>query len=390
LRWVALAFLWGVVLAASPAPAQTDTAAPQPAKPRASQSPMWSEDDGWLDVSGFLKEKYGFLPILVPITEPAVGYGGALGLLFLSRPIGQAVEDGLGRPSITAVGGLGTQNGSWGAFAGDSRYWLDDHLQTQFTAFYMSINLDFHGIGKDALLGNHPLDYNVAPAGAFGQAKYRFGDTRLWAGLGYVYSATRVHFDAPEGTPGRPSFENETNVGGVTPSLTWDTRDNIFTPTRGTYLEASAGVFVRALGADDNFQRAKLVALEYVPLGQTLFLGLRAEGAASFADTPFYLRPFIVLRGAPAVRYQGDEVAEIEAELRWQFWRRFSLVGFVGCGAAWNDLQHFDNSQTVLTGGGGFRYEIAREYGIHLGLDVGFGPHSTALYVQVGSAWARP
>ena len=68
MRWVALAFLWGVVLAASPAPAQTDTAAPQPAKPAASQSPMWSEDDGWLDLSGFLKEKYGFLPILVPIT----------------------------------------------------------------------------------------------------------------------------------------------------------------------------------------------------------------------------------------------------------------------------------------------------------------------------------
>jgi hypothetical protein len=38
----------------------------------------------------------------------------------------------------------------------------------------------------------------------------------------------------------------------------------------------------------------------------------------------------------------------------------------------------------------GLRYEIARKYGIHLGLDVAFGPDNTAVYVQVGSAWARP
>jgi hypothetical protein len=66
------------------------------------------------------------------------------------------------------------------------------------------------------------------------------------------------------------------------------------------------------------------------------------------------------------------------------------VVGFVGGGAAWNGLQHFTDTETVVTGGFGFRYEIARAFGIHMGLDVGFGPHTTALYVQVGSAWARP
>ena len=34
---------------------------------------FWSKEDGWFDVSGFLDEKYGFLPIVLPITEPAVG-----------------------------------------------------------------------------------------------------------------------------------------------------------------------------------------------------------------------------------------------------------------------------------------------------------------------------
>jgi len=83
-------------------------------------------------------------------------------------------------------------------------------------------------------------------------------------------------------------------------------------------------------------------------------------------------------------------VAQVEAELRWQFWKRFSLVGFVGGGAAWNNFERFDNSQTLVTGGAGFRYEIARKYGLHMGLDVAFGPDSSAIYVQFGSAWARP
>ena len=41
-------------------------------------------------------------------------------------------------------------------------------------------------------------------------------------------------------------------------------------------------------------------------------------------------------------------------------------------------------------GRGGFRYELAREYGAHAGVDLGFSRDETAIYIQVGSAWARP
>ncbi len=366
-------------LAALPdAPAQTNT----PSKFR-------SVEDGWLDVSGFLDEKYGFLPVVMPITEPAVGYGAAGGLAFLSKPL-RETEAGFGRPNITMLGGLGTENGTWGTVAGDVRYWLDDRLQTVAGVVYASVNLDFFGIGEDSLLANHPLPYNLKPKGGMLQGKYRLGNSRVWAGLSYAFAATEVTFDAPAGTPGLPAFQHESNVGGLTPSLTYDSRDNIFTPNRGTYLEATAGLFSEALGGDDEFQRARLLAMQFVPLHPKLTLGLRADGAASFGNEPFYLRPFISLRGAPIMRYQGEEVAQIEAELRWQFWKRFSLVGFAGGGAAWNNLERFDSTQTVVTGGTGFRYEIARKYGIHMGLDVAFAPDNTAVYVQVGSAWARP
>ena len=359
--------------------------------PEATNAPsrFRSPEDGWLDTSGFLEEKYGFLPVVIPITEPAVGYGAAGGLMFLSKQLPQA-PDGLGRPNITVVGGLGTENGTRGAVLGDMRYWLDDHLQTLVGLVCASANLDFYGIGNNPALAANPLRYNLEPKGGMVQAKYRFGDSRVWAGVSYAFAATEVSFDKPPGTPGVPAFKHESNVGGFTPSLTYDTRDNFFTPNRGTYLEASVGLFSQALGSDENFQRARLVGMQFVPLGSKFFLGLRGEGAASFGDEPFYLRPFISLRGAPMLRYQGEEVAQIETELRWQFWKRFSLVSFVGGGAAWNHFERFNNTQTIVTGGTGFRYEIARAYGIHMGVDLAFGPHNTAVYIQVGSAWARP
>jgi outer membrane protein assembly factor BamA len=348
-----------------------------------------SPEDGWLDASAFLEEKYGFLPIPLIVTEPAVGYGGGAGLMFLSKPL-PATEDGLGRPNITVVGGLGTENGTWGAFAGDLRYFLDEHLQTLVGFIYSSVNLNFYGIGDDPALANHPLRYNLEPKGGALRTKYRFGDTRFWAGLNYAFASTAVSFNQPAGTPGLPTFRHESNVGGFTPSLTLDTRDNFFTPNRGTYLEASGGFFNPAFGGDEDFQRAGLVAMQFIPLSSKLFLGVRADAAASFGDEPFYLRPYISLRGAPTLRYQGEEVAQIETELRWQFWKRFSLVGFVGGGAAWNHFERFDSTQTIVTGGAGFRYELARAYGLHVGLDVARGPDETAVYIQIGSAWTRP
>ena len=75
--------------------------------------------DGWLDVSGFLDSVYGFVPVIVPITEPAVGYGAAGALVFIDRkpPDSQGRSQ---RPNITAVGGLRTENGTHGFFGGFS------------------------------------------------------------------------------------------------------------------------------------------------------------------------------------------------------------------------------------------------------------------------------
>ncbi len=310
-------------------------------------------------MGAFLDEPWGFLPIVVPVTEPAVGYGAAGGLAFIGKPSDTAGA-GLGRPNISFVGGLGTENGTWGAFAGDLRQWKNDRVQTLVGFFDASLNLDFNGIGEGALPDGQPLAYNLKPIGGLAQAKLRLGGTRAWLGLNYMLAVTDVTFEAPEGTPGLPDTERESRVGGLTPSFTYDSRDTIFTPGRGTYVDASFGFFGSALGGDDAFERGALVAMQFLGLQPKLTLGLRGDLGLTFGDAPFYLRPYVSMRGAPVLRYQGEQAASLETELRWQFWKRLSLVGFAGYGAAWNDFERFENTQSLVTGGGGVRYELAR------------------------------
>jgi hypothetical protein len=78
----------------------------------------------------------------MPITEPAVGLGGAGALMFIDKQPRETAA-GFGRPNITVTGALVTDNGTKGAFAGDMRHWLDDGLKTLAGVMQASINLDF-------------------------------------------------------------------------------------------------------------------------------------------------------------------------------------------------------------------------------------------------------
>lgn len=90
------------------------------------------------------------------------------------------------------------------------------------------------------------------------------------------------------------------------------------------------------------------------------------------------------------MRFQDDQIASTEAQARWQFSGRWSVVGFGGAGATRTTRGPFDVKQSVGSGGAGFRYDLARKFGLHAGMDVAHSPGTTAVYFQVGNAWFRP
>ncbi|MBK9655943.1 MAG: BamA/TamA family outer membrane protein, partial [Rhodanobacteraceae bacterium] len=277
------------VLAGVPASAATTAAAAAPQASFATGSRFRSGDDAAFDLSGFLDEAHGFVPVFVPITEPAVGLGGALGLVFIDK--GQGGD----RPDISAVAGMRTDNGTDGVLLGDSRYWHEGRVQTLAAVFDAGINLRFYGVGTAA------REYGLDTRGGMVQGRWQIGDTKTWFGAGYALADTKVRFDIAPGLPELPDLEGDSRAAALVTSLTHDNRDNLFTPSSGNYLDATVAFFADALGSDADYQRVSLTGIHYRPLSDTLFLGVLASIGLSYGDSPFYLIPAIHMRGVPAM-----------------------------------------------------------------------------------------
>ncbi len=73
-----------------------------------------------------------------------------------------------------------------------------------------------------------------------------------------------------------------------------------------------------------------------------------------------------------------------QTQLAWAFTPRWILQGFVGAGSA-ADTAGTLGEQSEVAWGAGFRYLIARQYGLRTGIDVAFSEHEQAVYFNVGS-----
>ncbi|HSD69867.1 MAG TPA: hypothetical protein VLB07_09945, partial [Woeseiaceae bacterium] len=115
-------------------------------------------DDGKFDVSAYLDTAYGFLPVLAPITEPAVGYGAAAALLFIDRPESDREGKGYARPNIGMLGGLATENGTRGLFGAHIGNWKEGRLRTLVGVVDADVNLTFFGLGGDSAASGQGVD----------------------------------------------------------------------------------------------------------------------------------------------------------------------------------------------------------------------------------------
>ena len=217
------------------------------------------------------------------------------------------------RPTISAVGGLRTENGTRGWFGANLGTWRGGRVRTIAALADMDVNLEFFGLGGDAATATQGLGYSVKARGGVAGGNYRLGDTQLWMGLRYTAVDTRVSLETSVvELPNVPLDDYDLRLGALTPSLTLDRRDNFFTPIRGWYVDLSVPMYRESLGSDRDFETANLTGMYFRPFADSLFFSLRASGKYSSDRTPFFLRPYVSLRGVQALEYQGERTADLK------------------------------------------------------------------------------
>lgn len=144
--------------------------------------------DNSLDMSDYLQNNaYGFLPIPVLITEPAVGYGGGLFGLFLHGK-GKQVDNRFIPPAMSALGGGGTQNGTWFVGGGHRHTWQNDRVRYLVGAGYANINLDIYS-GDIAGFNNHrSVEAETRGYGGMQKLLFRVGKSPVYIGASQFWA----------------------------------------------------------------------------------------------------------------------------------------------------------------------------------------------------------
>ncbi|WP_168796599.1 BamA/TamA family outer membrane protein [Cognatitamlana onchidii] len=345
-----------------------------------------SPNDGAIDASGFLNSTTGFLPVPILITEPAVGYGGGLAIAYFHKKRDDKEAKGLS-PTVSVLAGALTENGTWLAAIAHQGSYAKDRIRYLGFFGYLAPKLAVYFGPNDILEGKFNFDLNGFAT--MHEVLYRVKkEIPFFAGANYTFFTNTVKFDTGINIPEFETFERDTNLAGMNASFLWDSRDNSFTPTKGIMSGLEIGRFATYFGGDTNFWSISSRTYAYVPIASKLFSGYRLNVASKTGDVPFYALPDISLRGIPMMRYQGANSYTIETEWRWNLYKRWSVVGFVGMGEAMKDYSQL-GKDIKAAGGCGFRYLLAEDYGLHVGIDVARGPEIWAWNLTVGSNWFR-
>lgn len=227
------------------------------------------------------------------------------------------------------------------------------------------------------------------------KAEFRVGDSPLLLGVKQFFSRSTIESSNALADKLLTGFMGkETNMSSLGLLAKYETIDNLFFPRNGFVVNAEYDLYREAIGSDYEYDQFKLEGQGYIPINNKWTVAVAGDYQSLKTDEwflPPLSKPYIDLRGVSAFRYQGDEVTTLQGQLMYHLDNRWTLSGFYGAGKATdngllkNPLTKSESSVDAY--GVGFRYQIARRYGIHMGVDVAFSEGDSALYFKVGSGF---
>ncbi len=348
--------------------------------------------DGAFDMSDWLITKKGFVPFPIIVTEPALGgFGGGLAPIFISPKPPMEFKGKMvpSMPTITAAFGGYTLNDTWFAGAGrfgEIRKWK---VRYKVAAMYANVNMDFYKTFET--IGEQKFDFNINAVPVYAYIGKLLPNPRWIIGIDYMFMWAKLRLNGGELPDWVKSKEKESLVSALGLQVDFDSRDNTFTPDRGvkTYLHGRWSD--TAFGSDYDYLNLEYAVYPFFNYGgrKQWVTGLRFDAQQVFGTAPFYLKPFVDMRGVAAERYQGNSTLLVEAEQRWDVVRRWSVLAFGGVGKGFDSYKEFGSADWAYGYGIGGRYLIARKLKLRMGIDLAMGPDGFSYYLVFGSSWAR-
>ena len=332
--------------------------------------------------------KGAFIPVPFIITDQNLGYGGFLALAYI-HPNKKSTRKET-PPNITALAGGGTSTKTWAVGIMHSHSFKNDHIR-YFGGFAVTnINLDFYQIGGIDL-SKKPISVNMKGWGTIQNATFRLGNSNIFIGPQYGFLAIETslnkdqEFIVPDSIDVLVQTSSHLSALGLLAN--YDNRDNTLSPTTGFYAGIELNANNKAIGASQNFYKFEGFFYYYLPITKWLYSIYHFDGQFTGGDVPFYTKPFVQLRGAPAMRYQGNYTMLVETQWRANVYKDIAVLAFAGAGKAFNDFSDFKNDPWVANYGTGLRYTLKKAMETRVGVDFAWANSDFGWYIVVGTSF---
>ena len=214
--------------------------------------------------------------------------------------------------------------------------------------------------------------------------------------LGLIYEFRSLTIADKRGNP----FLSDTSINGIDGGQTsglgfvasWDSRDNIFYPTKGGYYEISVTYFQKKYGSDFDYNKYVFDFRRFFPVFASHIIAFQTYFTYSNAFPPFYDLAMLggdkIMRGYLYGRYRDQNYYSLQAEYRIPalIWR-FGLVLFGGVGDVAPSVSKFEIATVKPTYGFGIRFRFDELKKLDLRADVGFGKNTSGIYFSVNQAF---
>ncbi len=347
-----------------------------------------TDAEGLKDASSkVLKKDSRIVPVPIPIANPTIGTGLAVGLLYI-HPTKSSEPDA--PTSTTGVGGLYTDTGTWAVAAFHSGYYKDDSIRLVIPLGYGEFNLDFYGVGQDSPFRDNPIKYKAVSGGMFPRLLFELPWENWFLGGKYALVNIDVQSDIFDSLPGDRGAGVQTQTAGLGLVSVYDSRNSNYWPSKGSWLDLSATFYGEYAGGDYNYIKTVSKFAQYFPLMDPVTFVYRLDGQVVDGDAPFWDLSRIRLRGYSGGQFLDDVAVTAQAEIRWNFYRRWTALGFGGGGRIADSISDLGGAKTNSAVGGGLRYMLIEKQKLSLGLDVAYAENANvSLYFQVGDWLAQ-
>jgi len=230
--------------------------------------------------------------------------------------------------------------------------------------------------------------------------------------VGAAYECQRVFsFEYYTKSNGDPSLFDVQNVPGRKGSFTsglglmllWDSRNNTFSSSKGFYVQYYINKYSHLLGSQFEFVSQTLDVRKYVSASRTSVLAFQFLGYFNQGNVPIRTMANIgsgtIMRGYYDGRFTDKNLMAVQAELRQHLIHRLGVVAFAGAGRVARNFSEFfqSRSQSVSSKGPisalkpsigvGVRFALDKAENLNMRFDVGFGKHSSGVYLNFSEAF---